>query len=38
MPEDAALLQMRLFGRFPLDDPERFARYLQKTAASWSRG
>jgi transmembrane sensor len=29
MPDDAEILQMRLFGRFPLDDPERFARYLE---------
>jgi transmembrane sensor len=30
MPHHAELLQVRLFGRFPLDDPERFARYLDK--------
>jgi transmembrane sensor len=30
MPQDAEILQMRMFGRFPLDDPERFARYLEK--------
>lgn len=30
MPNDAEILQMRMFGRFPLDDPERFARYLEK--------
>ena len=30
MPDDSATLQMRMFGRFPLDDPERFARYLKK--------
>lgn len=29
MPDDSEILQMRLFGRFPLDDPERFARYLK---------
>lgn len=29
MPDDAEILQMRMFGRFPLDDPERFARYLE---------
>lgn len=30
MPEDAAILHMRMFGRFPLDDPEQFARELKK--------
>lgn len=30
IPNDPEIQQMRLFGRFPLDDPERFARYLQK--------
>jgi transmembrane sensor len=29
VPDDAEMLQIRLFGRFPLDDPERFARYLE---------
>jgi transmembrane sensor len=29
MPDDPEILKMRLFGRFPLDDPERFARYLE---------
>jgi transmembrane sensor len=29
MPTDAEVLQIRLFGPFPLDDPERFARYLE---------
>lgn len=30
MPADSDILQMRMFGRFPLNDPERFARYLEK--------
>lgn len=30
MPANDGILQMRMFGRFPLDDPERFARYLEK--------
>lgn len=30
MPEDSPNLQMRMFGRFPLDDPEQFARDLKK--------
>jgi transmembrane sensor len=30
LPQDAEILQMRLFGRFSLDDPERFGRYLEK--------
>jgi transmembrane sensor len=30
MPSDAGILQMRMFGRYPLDNPERFARYLEK--------
>jgi len=29
MPTDPEILKIRLFGRFPLDDPERFARYLE---------
>ena len=37
MPDDAEILQMRLFGRFPLDDPERFARYLKKQQQRWRR-
>ena len=36
MPDDAEILQIRLFGRFPLDDPERFARYLE-TELRWRR-
>lgn len=36
MPTDAGILQMHLFGRFPLDDPERFARYL-KNELRWRR-
>lgn len=28
LADDAEIRQMRLFGRFPLDDPERFAHYL----------
>lgn len=30
MPNDPEILQIHLFGRFPLDAPERFARYLEK--------
>jgi transmembrane sensor len=30
MPRDARILQMRMFGHYPLNDPERFARYLEK--------
>lgn len=30
MPDDSGILHTRMFGRFPLDDPERFARYLEK--------
>jgi len=30
MPGDSEILQIRMFGRFPLDDPERFSRYLEK--------
>ena len=37
MRSDAEILQMRLFGRFPLDDPERFARYLKKQQQRWRR-
>jgi transmembrane sensor len=29
MPADSDILQMRMFGPFALDDPERFARYLE---------
>jgi hypothetical protein len=29
MPTDAGILHMRVFGRFPLDHPEPFARYLE---------
>ena len=34
MPDDAEILHTRLFGRFPLDDPERFARYLATVSRS----
>lgn len=37
LPEDAQILKMRLFGRFPLDDPERFARYLKNQQLRWRR-
>jgi transmembrane sensor len=36
MPEDAEILKIYMFGRFPLDDPERFARYLDKQVR-WRR-
>lgn len=37
MPDAVEIRHMRLFGRFPLDDPERFARYLKKQQQHWRR-
>lgn len=34
MPTDAEVLQMRVFGTFALDDPERFSRHLDKLLRS----